>query len=29
MANQALEIYPDHADSKELLKNLNSHFSVM
>ena len=29
MANQAIQIYPEHADSKELLKTLSQHFSVM
>ena len=29
LCQKALEIFPDHADSKELLKNLNQHFAVM
>lgn len=29
LVNKALQIFPDHADSKELLENLRNHFSCL
>ena len=29
MALKSIELFPDHEDSKELLKNLRKHFSIM
>ena len=29
MALKSLELFPDHEDTKELIKNLKKHFSIM
>jgi hypothetical protein len=29
MVLKSLELFPDHEDSRELLKNLKKHFSIM
>jgi hypothetical protein len=29
MALKSLELFPEHEDSKELIKNLKKHFSIM